>query len=144
MNLNESLKDLDRLDGYKPVRSRPTASSGAPAPYPPVEPSTLGAAVLDFEQQYFGRRFDSFLVGADRARKEVNLKTLSASDRKLFDESMAKEWKSWLLFGAVIVVDPKDVPKDAQVVTTRWVHTDKNALAKSSGKRLPTLAKSRF
>ena len=72
------------------------------------------------------------MVGADRARKEINLKTLHPPDRLLYDESMAKEWKSWLLFGAVIVVDQKDVPKDAQIVTTRWVHTDKNALAKAS------------
>ncbi len=75
-NLNESLKELDRLDGYKPVRTRHAASTGAPAPYPPVESSTLGATVFGFEQQYFGKGFDPFLLGADRARNEVNLKTL--------------------------------------------------------------------
>ncbi len=79
------------MDGYKPVRGRLAASTVALAPYPPVESSTLGATVLYFEQQYFGRGFDSFLVGADRARKEVNLKTFHPPDRLLFDESMAKE-----------------------------------------------------
>ncbi len=72
------------------------------------------------------------------------MKTLNTPDRLLYDESMAMEWKCWLLFGAVIVVDQMNVPKDAQVVTTRWVYTDKDALAKASGKKLPTLAKSRL
>jgi hypothetical protein len=59
------------------------------------------------------------------------LKTLGSADRSLFDEAVAKEWKSWLLFGAMSVVDQTDVPSEAQVVTTRWVHTDKNAIAKA-------------
>ena len=86
----------------------------------------------------------SWLAPRRRARKEINLKYLTAADRVKYDEAMAKEWKNWLIFEAVIVVDPDKIPKEAQVVTTRWVHTDKNAIARSSGRKVPLLAKSRL
>ena len=85
-----------------------------------------------------------FLVGADKARREINLKYLTAADRTKFDEAMAKEWKNWLVFEAVSVVAADKIPKNAQVVTTRWLHTDKNVIARSSGRAVPLLAKSRL
>ena len=99
---------------------------------------------MDFECTYNDRGYEAFLVGADRARKEINLKSLTQTDRVKFDESMAKEWKNWLLFDAVSVIDADKIPENAEIVTTRWVHTDKNAIARSSGKKVPLQAKSRL
>ena len=92
---------------------------------------------MDFERNYRDRGFDAFLVGADRVRKDTNLKILTPADRTKYDEAMAKEWKNWLIFEAVSVVDADKIPKNAQIVTTRWVHTDKNSIARSSGKKVP-------
>jgi hypothetical protein len=38
---------------------------------------------------------EAFLTGR-AARSEINLKDLNPSERKLFDQGMAKEWNSWL------------------------------------------------
>eukprot|EP00435_Cladocopium_sp_Y103_P025044 s387_g6.t1 len=87
---------------------------------------------------------DVFLTGK-AVRSEVNLKQLNESDRAKFDAAMAKEWASWQKFSAIEVLTEqqvKEFPADAQVVGTRWVHTDKNskprlmaeALSKRTGK----------
>ena len=71
---------------------------------------------------------EAFLTGR-AVRSEINLKDLSPSDRKLFDQAMAKEWESWMKFNAVEVLTEEQVaalPQDAEVIGTRWVHTDKN------------------
>ena len=49
-----------------------------------------------------------------------------------------------MLFDAVSVIDADKIPENAEIVTTRWVHTDKNAIARSSGKKVPLQAKSRL
>ena len=41
-------------------------------------------------------------------------------------------------------MDADKVPRNAQVVTARWVHTDKTAIDRALGKRVPLLAKSRL
>ena len=71
---------------------------------------------------------EAFLTGR-AVRSEINLKDLNPSDRKLFDQAMAKEWESWMKFNAVEVLTEEHVsalPQDAEVIGTRWVHTDKN------------------
>ena len=138
-------QDPDRIDGYRPVRQRLVRTVARPgAPYPTRDDPGQGATVVEFEHDYRDRGFDVFLVGADRARKEINLKSLTPAERTKYDEAMAKEWKNWLIFEAVSVVDADKIPKNAQIVTTRWVHTDKNSIARSSGKKVPLLAKSRL
>eukprot|EP00434_Breviolum_minutum_P038574 symbB.v1.2.034224.t1/scaffold4384.1/size41667/2 len=87
---------------------------------------------------------DIFLTGK-AVRSEVNLKSLSPEDRAKFDGSMAKEWASWMNFGAAEILTEQQIaelPADAEIVGTRWVHTDKNkkprllaeAMKKKTGK----------
>ena len=87
---------------------------------------------------------DVFLTGK-AVRSEVNLKTLSPEDRAKFDASMAKEWASWMNFGAAEILTEQQIaelPDDAEIIGTRWVHTDKNkkprllaeAMKKKTGK----------
>ena len=115
----------------------------------------------DPEQAQLQEPADVFLTGK-AVRSEVNLKQLSPEDRAKFDTSMAKEWVSWQKFSSVEVLTEEQVaslPKDVQVVGTRWVHTDKNskprlmaeALSKRTGKtkeqirkEFPFKAKSRL
>ena len=62
-------------------------------------------------------------------RSEISLKDLSPEDRAKYDDSMAKEWSSWQKFNAVEILSPQqieDLPEDAKIIGTRWVHTDKN------------------
>ena len=69
-----------------------------------------------------------FLTGR-AVRSEINLKDLKPAERELFDQAMAKEWDSWMKFNAVEVLTEEQVaalPQDAEVIGTRWVHTDKN------------------
>ena len=98
----------------------------------------------DTEEAMLQSPADVFLTGK-AVRSEVNLKQLNESDRAKFDAAMAKEWASWQKFSAVEVLTEQQVrelPADAQVVGTRWVHTDKNskprlmaeALSKRTGK----------
>ena len=87
---------------------------------------------------------DAFLTGK-AASSEISLKNLDESDRRKFQDSMKREWDSWMKFGAVEVLTKdqiKDLPDDTQIVGTRWVHTDKNSkprllakyLSKKTGK----------
>ena len=87
---------------------------------------------------------DAFLTGK-AASSEISLKNLDESDRQKFQDSMKREWDSWMKFGAVEVLTKgqiKDLPDDTQIVGTRWVHTDKNSkprllakyLSKKTGK----------
>ena len=87
---------------------------------------------------------DVFLTGK-AVRSEVNLKTLSPEDRAKFDASMAKEWASWMNFGAAEILTEQQIaelPDDAEIIGARWVHTDKNkkprllaeAMKKKTGK----------
>ena len=87
---------------------------------------------------------DIFLTGK-AVRSEVNLKSLSPEDRAKCDGSMAKEWASWMNFGAAEILTEQQIaelPADAEIVGTRWVHTDKNkkprllaeAMKKKTGK----------
>ena len=104
---------------------------------------------------------DAFLTGK-AASSEISLKNLGESDRQKFQDSMKREWDSWMKFGAVEVLTKdqiKDLPDDTQIVGTRWVHTDKNSkprllakyLSKKTGKsdaqikkEFPFQAKSRL
>ena len=132
--LRDSIRESQRLDGYHPTRR----STLRPEPY---------AMWQSFEETYHNRRFSEFscwLTGADRARKEITLSKLNAQDRMLYDASMKKEWDNWRHFDAVSVVDEAEIAKDTPVITTRWVHTDKNALAKQAGKKVPVVARSRL
>ena len=104
---------------------------------------------------------DAFLTGK-AASSEISLKNLDESDRQKFQDSMKREWDSWMKFGAVEVLTKgqiKDLPDDTQIVGTRWVHTDKNSkprllakyLSKKTGKsdaqikkEFPFQAKSRL
>ena len=78
-------------------------------------------------------------------RSEVNLRDLNQADREKFDGSMAKEWASFQKFNAVEVLSEKQIkelPNDVEIVSMRWVHTDKNqkprllamAMSKKTGK----------
>ena len=70
------------------------------------------------------------MTGKAATMSEIFLKNLNQEDRKLFDESVAKEWLSWQKFGAMEELDEKTIsnlPKDTKIIGTRWVHTDKNS-----------------
>ena len=70
------------------------------------------------------------------------LKEPNARDRVAFDGTLLNEWKNWLNFNTADVVDHEQIPKNANIITTRWVHTGKNALAGRSDRKLTLLAKS--
>eukprot|EP00435_Cladocopium_sp_Y103_P058473 s1160_g20.t1 len=73
-------------------------------------------------------KLEAFLTGK-AVRSEINLNDLSAEDRAKFDQSMEKEWNSFKKFSAVEVLTESQIaelPQDAEIVNTRWVHTDKN------------------
>ena len=112
--------------------------------YEELSGSDVSSEEDDPEQDQLQEPADAFLTGK-AVRSEVNLKQLSPEDRAKFDASMAKEWASWQKFSAVEVLSEEQVaalPKDVQIVGTRWVHTDKNskprlmaeALSKRTGK----------
>lgn len=112
--------------------------------YEELSGSDVSSDEADPEQDQLQEPADAFLTGK-AVRSEVNLKQLSPEDRAKFDASMAKEWASWQKFSAVEVLSEEQVaalPKDVQIVGTRWVHTDKNskprlmaeALSKRTGK----------
>lgn len=73
-------------------------------------------------------KLEAFLTGK-AVRSEINLNDLSAEDRAKFDQPMEKEWNSFKKFSAVEILTESqiaDLPQDAEIVNTRWVHTDKN------------------
>lgn len=86
---------------------------------------------IDYEEAMYNEGNPKLVYLTGKAvRSEVNLKSLSASDRLLFDESMKKEWESWNKFQAVKELTEEEIkllPPDTKVVGTRWVHTDKNS-----------------
>ena len=94
---------------------------------------------------------DVFLTGR-AINSEVNLRDLSPEDRQKFDASMAKEWDSWQRFNAVEILSKEQIaklPEDAEIIGTRWVHTDKNKkprlmaefLSKKTGKSKQQIAR---
>ena len=84
---------------------------------------------------------DCFLTGK-AASTEISLKNLNEEDRQKFQASMQKEWDSWTKFGALEILTRdqiENLPEDAQIIGTRWVHVDKNSkprlLAKAMQKK---------
>ncbi len=67
-------------------------------PYGSASSGSVSGAVFNFEDAYRDRGFGTFLVGPQRARKEVNLENMGSQDRVAFDVARAKEWKCWQLF----------------------------------------------
>ncbi len=170
--LSAALRNPDRLDGYGPTRrsrgqqvngpyiteqENDWPSSGCEDIHQSIkklkkydqeddeefasEDSTDDEQVLLAQQQ---EPPDIFLTGK-AVRSEVNLKSLSPEDRAKFDASMAKEWASWMNFGAAEILTEQQIaelPDDAEIIGTRWVHTDKNkkprllaeAMKKKTGK----------
>eukprot|EP00971_Amphidinium_carterae_P299981 5959581-Amphidinium_carterae.1 len=57
---------------------------------------------------------------------------------------MLKEWTAWMNFQAVDVIEWKDVPKDAEIIDTRWVHVDKASVARAPGQNSKIEPKSRL
>ena len=73
-------------------------------------------------------KLEAFLTGK-AVRSEIDLNDLSVEDRAKFDQSMEKEWNSFKKFSAVEILSESQIaalPQDAEIVNTRWVHTDKN------------------
>lgn len=167
-SLSEALRTPDRLDGYGPTGRRTSRSfrDEVAGPYladhdwpdgcedihqsiknyknfgeDEEEESSDDDQALLLQQQ---EPVDIFLTGK-AVRSEVNLKSLSPEDRAKFDGSMAKEWASWMNFGAAEILTEQQIaelPADAEIVGARWVHTDKNkkprllaeAMKKKTGK----------
>ena len=122
--LDRVLRDPDRLDGLRRLpRERP-----GPYDRPPEESLIV----------------DAYLTGNLRKTKEIDFRKLAPTVKRLYEASMQKEWKSWLLFDAVEVINQQDIPDGTKVVGTRWVHTDKNASLRAAGQDVPILAKSRL
>ena len=85
------------------------------------------------------------LLTGKAVKSEIVLNDLSTEDREKFEKSMAKEWASFQKFNAVEVLMEDQIsslPADAEIIGTRWVHTDKNqkprlmagAMKKKTGK----------
>ena len=154
-NLQTALRDPDRLDGYRAVQRQHGQQPQRPyfvedddfecETMPSVLKSKRLEKMLNYEDEVFSPSQseeeqeqcfvevsqgpgDVFLTGK-AVRSEISLKDLSPEDRAKYDVSMAKEWSSWQKFNAVEVLSPQqieDLPEDAKIIGTRWVHTDKN------------------
>ena len=74
-------------------------------------------------------KLEAFLTGK-AVRSEINLNDLSAEDRAKFDQAMEKEWNSFKKFFSTVEILSESqiaaLQQDAEIVNTRWVHTDKN------------------
>ena len=69
----------------------------------------------------------SFLVSAaKRQRSDVKISTLGSQDRKLLEESKAKEIESWLAASTVCPVLRHQVPTE-NIMRCRWILTWKEA-----------------
>ena len=163
-SLSSALSDPNRLDGYGPMR-RVYECAG---PYLVEENDWLDGCedlAVSLKNKRLKRLMDdeeddeeelheeaglenphheAMLTGR-AVKSEVNLKDLSQADREKFDVSMAKEWASFQKFNAVEVLTEKQIkelPNDVEIVSMRWVHTDKNqkprllamAMSKKAGK----------
>ena len=163
-SLNSALGDPNRLDGYGPMRR----VYEYPGPYLVEENEWLDGCedlAVSLKNKRLKRLMDdeeddeeelheeaglenphheAMLTGR-AVKSEVNLKDLSQIDREKFDVSMAKEWASFQKFNAVEVLTEKQIkelPNDVEIVSMRWVHTDKNqkprllamAMSKKTGK----------
>ena len=163
-SLNSALSDPNRLDGYGPMRR----VYEYPGPYFVEENDWLDGCedlAVSLKNKRLKRLMDdeeddeeelheeaglenpgheAMLTGR-AVKSEVNLKDLSQIDREKFDVSMAKEWASFQKFNAVEVLTEKQIkelPNDVEIVSMRWVHTDKNqkprllamAMSKKTGK----------
>lgn len=161
--LNSALSDPDRLDGYGPMGGRRVHEY--PGPYLVEENDWLDGCedlavslknkrLIDDEEDdeeelheeagLENPHHEAMLTGR-AVKSEVNLKDLSQIDREKFDVSTAKEWASFQKFNAVKVLTEKQIkelPNDVEIVSMRWVHTDKNqkprllamAMSKKTGK----------
>eukprot|EP00971_Amphidinium_carterae_P122354 2422822-Amphidinium_carterae.1 len=58
---------------------------------------------------------------------EVDYFSLPEALKQHYRQSMAKEWNSWKMFSAVDLIPETEIPKDAAIIPTRWVHVDKAA-----------------
>eukprot|EP00971_Amphidinium_carterae_P192643 3823046-Amphidinium_carterae.2 len=58
---------------------------------------------------------------------EVDYFSLPEALKQHYRQSMAKEWNSWKMFSAVDLIPESEIPRDAAVIPTRWVHTHKAA-----------------
>lgn len=164
-SLSAALRTPDRLDGYGPTGRRGTQQRVA-GPYFIDQENDWPDGCEDIHQSIKNyKNFDAedseeeseddqaallqepldVLLTGKAVRSEVNLKSLSPEDRAKFDASMAKEWASWMNFGAAEILSEQQIselPDDAEIVGTRWVHTDKNkkprllaeAMKKKTGK----------
>ena len=134
-------RSLDTLDHGRPAAKRRLH----------LGPTNLVCEYEDFAERYScSIVHNAYLVGTSRARKEVQLKDLDHATCRLYEASLAKEWNSWLNFGAVELLTEQQVqwlPKGVKIIGARWVHTDKAAKLRVPGtasENLPVQAKSRL
>ena len=85
--------------------------------------------LLNFEASPGGNENDSaavaevFMTTRQPRRTEVNLRSLTSEDRKLFDIAKSKEWRSWLTSEAVELIHRRTKIPRAQIMKARWVLT---------------------
>ena len=76
------------------------------------------------------------LLTGKAVKSEIVLNDLSTEDREKFEKSMAKEWASFQKFNAVEVLTEDQIsslPADAEIIGTRWVHTEQEPEAPTYG-----------
>lgn len=135
--LSDSLQNLGRVHGYLVavgIAERGPDRSGSDAMF------------QNFDRLWRAKykEFSAWLTGADSRRKKINLTHLTKKESEAFDMAMKTEWSNWLLFEAVQIIDGSQVPENAHVISTRWVHTDKNAIARAGGRNVSPHAKRRL
>eukprot|EP00434_Breviolum_minutum_P011223 symbB.v1.2.009904.t1/scaffold605.1/size182108/4 len=85
----------------------------------PLSSSSSDDGEIDYEEAMYNEGNPKLVYLTGKAiRSEVSLKSLSASDRLLFDESMRKEWESWNKFQAVKELTEEEIkmlPPDTKV-----------------------------
>eukprot|EP00971_Amphidinium_carterae_P229811 4560288-Amphidinium_carterae.1 len=84
--------------------------------------SAFAVCALMVKEQKMGKR-----------ARELDYYKMSSQLQKLFQASVLKEWTACINFQAVDVIEWKDVPKDAEIIDTRWVHVDKASVARAPG-----------
>eukprot|EP00971_Amphidinium_carterae_P155260 3078858-Amphidinium_carterae.1 len=124
-----------------------TRSPAALRHYQPDQPDSV-AMLAELREPFSVMSGDCFMQQAGGpARKragELNYFHMDFKLKKLFQESMTKEWTAWMKFHAVEIVEKHKMPPQAILIGTRWIHTDKNAAMRQPGQRTPIRPKSRL